>query len=147
MAFIVGDDYYNQKEILIGKLLEKAKKITGEKYQVSIVINSEDYIYKRKTRLKQKGFYLLVSGSALDHGEEGVVGRGNKTSGIISSFRPYSMEAPSGKNPAYYTGIIYAYLANKLARMIACNFGVETEIIIAERTRRLIANNLYFLKK
>lgn len=127
-------NFYNQKKNeLNAQLLKFAEKTTGGKFKASIEINSEDYIYKKKDKEKQKGHYLLVSGTALDHGEEGVVGRGNKASGIISSFRPFCMEAPCGKNPAYYSGVIYAYAANFLSREISTMLNQKIGLIIISR--------------
>jgi len=59
--------------------------------------------------------YLLGIGSCVECGEEGLVGRGNSSLGVISTFRPHSMEAPAGKNPVYHTGRVLGYLTQRLA--------------------------------
>ncbi|MDZ3952329.1 methionine adenosyltransferase [Bacillus thuringiensis] len=62
--------------------------------------------------------YLVTAGSCTDFGEEGAVGRGNKTHGIISSFRPNTMEAPHGKNSTYFVGKVLGYQADVIAKKI-----------------------------
>ncbi len=61
--------------------------------------------------------YLTVTGSSLA-GDIGVVGRGNRVNGLITSRRPMSLEGVSGKNPRYYSGFIYSILSNRLANEI-----------------------------
>ncbi|MGR5911297.1 methionine adenosyltransferase [Bacillus pacificus] len=60
--------------------------------------------------------YLVTAGSCTDFGEEGAVGRGNKTHGIISSFRPNTMEAPHGKNATYFVGKVLGYHADVISK-------------------------------
>lgn len=62
--------------------------------------------------------YMLGIGSCIECGEEGVVGRGNSNSGIISIFRPHSVEAWAGKNPVYHTGRVLGFLTMNLAQAI-----------------------------
>ena len=68
--------------------------------------------YHRKYDNDKKGtIYMLGIGTSAECGEEGLVGRGNSSLGIISTFRPNSMEAPSGKNPRYHTGRVLSFLS------------------------------------
>lgn len=62
--------------------------------------------------------YLTVTGSVADTGDVGVVGRGNRTNGLITPMRPMSIEASSGKNPIDHTGKIYNILSNQIAKEI-----------------------------
>jgi S-adenosylmethionine synthetase len=62
--------------------------------------------------------YLLGTGSCVECGEEGVVGRGNPISGVISPCRLHTMEAPFGKNLVYHTGRVLGFLTHRLARAL-----------------------------
>ena len=72
--------------------------------------------------------YRTYLGSALDGGDEGIVGRGNRPSGFISSGRWSSAEAVCGKNPTYHVGKVYTYLAERLAQSLASDFKCEVEV-------------------
>ena len=61
--------------------------------------------------------YLTVTGTSSEMGDDGSVGRGNRVTGLITPYRPMSMEAAAGKNPVSHVGKIY----NLLARRIACD--------------------------
>jgi S-adenosylmethionine synthetase len=51
--------------------------------------------------------YLTLSGSSAEAGHDGQVGRGNRFGGLITPFRPMSMEACAGKNPVSHVGKTY----------------------------------------
>jgi S-adenosylmethionine synthetase len=59
--------------------------------------------------------YFTVSGSALDYGEDGLVGRGNARHGLISPNHLAGNEITYGKNPAYHVGKVGAWLADQSA--------------------------------
>jgi len=60
-------------------------------------------------------YYLTVTGTSAENGDDGSVGRGNRCNGLITPGRPMSMEATSGKNPINHVGKIYNLLANLIA--------------------------------
>lgn len=76
----------------------------------------------------QKNPYMLAVGSCIECGEEGMVGRGNSISGVISCYRPHTQEAWAGKNPVYHTGRVLGYLAFKLARAISMQLQVKCSV-------------------
>lgn len=117
--------YYEQLDQIRQGLLQCAKEMAGDRYQVELHINTQDQRSK-----DARGHYLLATGSALDYGEEGMVGRGNRSRGIISSIRPYSMEAISGKNPVYHVGKVYGYIVDVLAQQIAQQFECECYVMV-----------------
>lgn len=43
--------------------------------------------------------YLTYTGSSIESGDEGVVGRGNRVTGLITPLRPMNVEGANGKNP------------------------------------------------
>ncbi len=63
--------------------------------------------------------FLTVTGTSAEHGDDGSVGRGNRANGLITPYRPMSMEATAGKNPVNHVGKIYNLLSNKIANEIA----------------------------
>ncbi|MCK4455290.1 MAG: methionine adenosyltransferase, partial [Thermoplasmata archaeon] len=60
-------------------------------------------------------FYLTVTGLSFENGDDGSVGRGNRANGLITPFRPMSMEATAGKNPVTHVGKLYNILTLKIA--------------------------------
>ncbi|HYC26749.1 MAG TPA: methionine adenosyltransferase, partial [Nitrososphaerales archaeon] len=67
---------------------------------------------------KHGEFYLTVTGTSAEQGDDGNTGRGNRVNGLISPMRQYSMEATAGKNPVNHTGKILNALAVLTAREI-----------------------------
>ena len=67
---------------------------------------------------KHGEFYLTVTGTSAEMGDDGNTGRGNRVNGLISPMRQYSMEATAGKNPVNHTGKILNALAVLTAREI-----------------------------
>ncbi len=98
------------------ELSDLAAEIAGGHYRVELKVNVSKP-------------YLLGVGSCIECGEEGLVGRGNANSGLISSFRPHSMEAPSGKNPMYHTGRVLNFLVMNLARALYDELGVKNTVL------------------
>jgi len=74
--------------------------------------------------------YLLGTGSCIECGEEGLVGRGNTIAGMIPQFRPKSVEAPFGKNPTYHAGKVYTIYALDIARTIHETLGAPATVTI-----------------
>lgn len=63
----------------------------------------------------ESGVYLTVTGLSAEHGDDGEVGRGNRVNGLITPYRPMSLEAVAGKNPVSHVGKLYNLLAHQLA--------------------------------
>ena len=62
--------------------------------------------------------YLTVTGTSAEAGDDGQVGRGNRANGLITPYRPMSLEAVAGKNPVSHIGKIYNVLARQIAETI-----------------------------
>ena len=78
--------------------------------------------------------YLTITGTSAEAGDDGQVGRGNRFGGLITPYRPMSLEAAAGKNPAAHVGKTYhAVGADISERLIA-----ESEI--SETTIRLLSS-------
>ena len=73
-------------------------------------------------------YYLAVTGLSQEMGDDGSVGRGNRCNGLITPFRPMSMEATSGKNPITHVGKIYNVLSTMIAKDVAKKVKADAEI-------------------
>ena len=73
-------------------------------------------------------YYLTVTGLSQEMGDDGSVGRGNRCNGLITPFRPISMEATSGKNPTTHIRKIYNVLSTMIAKDVAKKVKADAEI-------------------
>jgi S-adenosylmethionine synthetase len=83
-------------------------------------------------------YYLTLTGSALESGDEGVVGRGNRHNGVISFTRHMSLEAACGKNPVYHVGKVYTALGSIIAKEIYKMTGRENCVYLTSQIGRSI---------
>lgn len=67
----------------------------------------------------QDSAYLTVTGTSAESGDDGQVGRGNRANGLITPYRPMSLEAVAGKNPVSHVGKVYSIMTHLIARRIA----------------------------
>ncbi len=72
---------------------------------------------------EENTYYLTVTGTSAEAGDDGSVGRGNRANGLITPFRPMSMEASAGKNPVTHVGKLYNILSNKAANRVIDEMG------------------------
>jgi S-adenosylmethionine synthetase len=99
------------------RILNLAGKITSKEVTVSIN-TADDYEANR--------FYLTVTGLSAENGDDGQVGRGNRVSGLITPFRPMSLEAAAGKNPISHVGKIYNIAAQEIVNELVSEVkGIE----------------------
>lgn len=123
--------YWSRKDDIEKQLFMFARELLSEANSVQLFVNTQDnFRHKRNEPLPARALYLVTTGGALDFGEEGFVGRGNNRHGIIPSMRPYTMEAPYGKNPKYHAGKVLAVVADNIAVEIGERFECETEVWI-----------------
>lgn len=106
------DTYINVKEELNEIITDLAQNKTEREVETFINTGDDD------TCATEKGYYLTVTGTSAEMGDDGSVGRGNRANGLITPNRPMSMEATSGKNPINHVGKIYNLLSNKMADQI-----------------------------
>lgn len=78
--------------------------------------------------------YLTLTGSSIESGDEGVVGRGNRVNGLITPLRPMTIEASCGKNPAYHVGKLYNVAAQRLATRLYAATGEYAEVYLMSAT-------------
>ncbi len=91
--------------------------------EINVLINTAD-------DLKNESLFLTVTGTSAEMGDDGSVGRGNRCNGLITPYRPMSMEATSGKNPVNHVGKIYNLLTNKIASEVVETVDGVDEIYI-----------------
>jgi len=73
-----------------------ASEIAGR--PVTVHVNQAD---------QEDSVYLTLTGTSAEAGDDGQVGRGNRFGGLITPYRPMSLEAAAGKNPAAHVGKTY----------------------------------------
>jgi S-adenosylmethionine synthetase len=93
----------------------------GEDLKFKLEINTGD-------SYKNNVYYLTVTGLSQEMGDDGSVGRGNRCNGLITPYRPMSMEATSGKNPITHIGKLYNVMSKLIADDIAKKVSPEVEV-------------------
>ncbi|WP_456401779.1 methionine adenosyltransferase [Persephonella sp.] len=114
MAFVdkyVSDlkDYLEKKDFITDYAYSIAKSLTER--TVEVFVNTAD-------EPENESVYITVTGTSAEAGDDGQVGRGNRVNGLITPYRPMSLEAAAGKNPVSHIGKIYNTAAMDLAERI-----------------------------
>jgi S-adenosylmethionine synthetase len=100
------DEYVRKKEAARTLVMEVARRATM--LHVEATLNAAD-------DLSRGDVYLTVTGTSAEAGDDGEVGRGNRTSGLITPYRFMTMEAAAGKNPMNHVGKLYNVVADRIA--------------------------------
>jgi S-adenosylmethionine synthetase len=124
--------YFEKLELLRGVIKELLISQFGE-LDVSISLNTRDNPSK-------SDYYLTLTGSAIESGDEGVVGRGNRYNGVIPFTRQMSMEACCGKNPVYHVGKLYTAIASLISSEIFELTGIETYVYLTSQMGRSLSD-------
>lgn len=107
--YVSGMEEYKET---INKIREEAHKVIGD-HETDIQVNTGD-------NYDTKSVYITAIGTSAEAGDPGSVGRGNRVNGLITPFRPMSLEAAAGKNPVTHIGKIYNvasfYIANEIVK-------------------------------
>ncbi len=112
-AIAMVDRYVSSPEQYID-IKEKAKELIQKRVQSKVKRNVNVYV-NTADNPKENIYYLTVTGLSMENGDDGSVGRGNRVNGLITPYRPMSMEAAAGKNPVTHVGKIYNLAAWKIA--------------------------------
>lgn len=99
--------------------------------EVDVTVNPE-WIHGRA--------YLTVTGTCLDTGDIGVVGRGNRHSGLITPMRSMSIEASAGKNPLDHTGKLLNVAASMIAKQVHGKFDIANTVYIFAKKGDVVTN-------
>ena len=111
------EDMYNRVKENALNIIDKS----GEDLKFKLEINTGD-------SYKNNVYYLTVTGLSQEMGDDGSVGRGNRCNGLITPYRPMSMEATSGKNPITHIGKLYNVMSKLIADDIAKKVSPEVEV-------------------
>lgn len=109
-------DYFAKKENVRALAAAAARQAAGG--EVNVEVNTAD-------GESAGSVYLTVTGLSAEAGDDGQVGRGNRVNGLITPYRPMSLEAAAGKNPVSHTGKLYNLLAERIARALGEEDGVD----------------------
>jgi len=115
------DHYVSAVQELKNKVYDNALKIVNDDLDVKLEVNTGDNI-------KKKVIYLTCTGLSQEMGDDGSVGRGNRANGLITPYRPMSMEATSGKNPITHIGKIYNIMSRLIAEDVARSVSQDVEV-------------------
>lgn len=121
------DEYRQNMEFVRGIIFSIAQEMGIEKFDLHT--NTRD-------NYENSELYLTVTGSSIESGDEGLVGRGNRINGIISPTRLMSMEGACGKNPVYHIGKIYYVTANEISKKIYNKFNIKNEVVLISQSGR-----------
>lgn len=84
--------------------------------------------------------YLTATGSSIESGDEGLVGRGNRVNGCITLNKPMSMEGACGKNPVYHIGKLYYLAAFEISKKINEKFDIHNEVYLISQSGRKLTD-------
>jgi S-adenosylmethionine synthetase len=101
------DEYFAKKEEILRKTKNYIQELLGR--EVELFINTAD---------TKGSVYITVTGTSAEQGDDGQVGRGNRVNGLITPYRPMSLEAAAGKNPISHVGKIYNAVANEISKRV-----------------------------
>ena len=114
--------YLSVKEDIKKSIEDMAAKIVPN-YNVEVTINAAD-------KPEYDIYYLTVTGTSAEHGDDGMTGRGNRANGLITPMRSMSLEAAAGKNPVSHVGKIYNVVAQRIADKIYAEVKGITEAYV-----------------
>ena len=116
--------YKSAIEDMYNRVNENALNIiakSGQDIDFHLDINTGD-------NYKNNVYYLTVTGLSQEMGDDGSVGRGNRCNGLITPYRPMSMEATSGKNPITHIGKLYNIMSKLIAEDVAKKVSPDVEV-------------------
>lgn len=114
------EDYMAKLDMIREDIMKIIRK-KFKKNNVELFLNTRD-------NYSNSDLYMTLIGSAVESGDEGAVGRGNRSRGVIPFSRNFSMEASCGKNPVYHTGKLFTAIGDVLSKKIYDEFRVENVV-------------------
>ena len=91
-------------------------------HPITVNVNTADAL--------EGNYYLTLTGTSAENGDDGAVGRGNRVNGLIAPFRSTSLEAACGKNPVSHVGKLYNVLALLAAQKLVEEIGGVAEATV-----------------
>jgi len=125
--------YLEGREHVAAVVREAASEFAGA--EVDVTVNAADDPAAER-------FYLTVTGTSAEAGDDGQAGRGNRWNGLITPYRPMVLESVAGKNPVSHVGKLYQIAAQRLAEALVTEIdGVQgAECVLTSRIGRPITD-------
>lgn len=127
------NDYIYKKGNTRALALDAARRVTA--LDVDVVVNAGDDV-------ENDNVFLTVTGTSAEAGDDGEVGRGNRACGLITPYRPMTLEAVAGKNPVSHVGKLYSLLAGRMAATIVTEIPDvrDAECVLVSQIGRAVAD-------
>ncbi len=125
--------FYSEKLQVLKEMLHELVIKEYPMFEVTISLNTRD-------RPDRSDYYLTLTGSSIESGDEGVVGRGNRYNGVIPFNRKMSMEACCGKNPVYHVGKVYTAICSIISKEIYSELGLESYVFLTSQMGRMLSD-------
>jgi S-adenosylmethionine synthetase len=123
--------YVELRRAIAHRALERARACTAR--EVGVDVNGADDDARGV-------YYLTVTGTSAEAGDDGQAGRGNRANGLITPGRPMTLESVAGKNPVTHVGKLYNVCAGLLAAALVEQIQEvrEAECVLVSRIGRPI---------
>ena len=95
------------------RVAEMAMQIGGRFSDRDIVVN-----VNAADNVATESVFMTVTGTSAESGDDGEAGRGNRANGLITPYRPMTMESIAGKNPITHVGKLYNLAAGLIAHAL-----------------------------
>lgn len=105
-AHIDDHNDYQIKKARIANTARAAAEVEA-RGRVTVQVNAADD--------PPSSLYLTVTGTSAEAGDDGEAGRGNRANGLITPYRPMTLESIAGKNPVTHVGKLYNLVAGLIA--------------------------------
>lgn len=126
------EDYINKLNLLKSDIEQEIRKIFRDN-ELVVYLNTRD-------NYENNDLYMTAIGSAIESGDEGAVGRGNRSRGVIPFGRSFSMEASCGKNPVYHTGKLFTAIGDIISEKIYEKYNLENIVYCTSKMGDEICN-------
>lgn len=126
-------EFYFEKIKLLADIIRQLVTSKFGQFDITVWLNTRDNPNK-------SDYYLTLTGSAIESGDEGVVGRGNRYNGVIPFTRHMSIEACCGKNPVYHVGKLYTAISSIISDEIFRFTGLETYVYLTSQMGRSLSD-------
>lgn len=131
-----GEEYFEHLRVIEQRVQEQFAQAAPSLRLTELILNSGDNLEARK-------LYMNFTGSSIESGDEGMVGRGNRMGGVIAPCRPYSMEGLGGKNSRYHVGKVYSAAAYDIAHRLHDELGLSTNVFLVNRMAEPLSQPWY----
>jgi S-adenosylmethionine synthetase len=97
---------YVDATAIVRQIAERAARRIHD--DVTVTVNAADDLARGE-------MYLTVTGTSAEAADDGQTGRGNRVGGLITPYRPMTLEAAAGKNVVSHVGKSYSIVAHQIA--------------------------------